>query len=73
MNMKEKFKEYQMPAESVEDFLDRYYKPDRFRGRGDDYAQTLIESHQSDLEQNGYDIISHHDSITGRIVAYYEP
>jgi len=71
LNLKENFKKYKVPAKSLEDFLNRYYKHERFRGRGDEYARKLIKSHQSDFEQDGYDIISHHDSVTGRIVAYY--
>ena len=73
LNLKENFKKYKVPAKSIEDFLNRYYKHDRFRGQGDKYARELIKSHQSDFEEDGYDIISHHDSVTGRIVAYYGP
>lgn len=71
-NMKSKipFKEYEVDADGIVDFLDRYYKPERFRGRGKEYATCLIESHQGDLDKHGYDIISHHDSITGKVVCY---
>ncbi len=67
------FKNYRVEAESVEDFLHRYYKPDRYTGRGLEYAAILLASHQADFEKDGYDIISHHDSVTGRVVAYFGP
>ena len=73
LNLKENFKKYKVRAKSLEDFLNRYYKHDRFRGRGHKYTEELIRSHQSDFKEDGYDIISHHDSVTGRIVAYYGP
>lgn len=69
--MFEKFMQYKVTAESVEDFLERYYKPDRYHGRGEEYAAVLLASHQADFEQHGYDIISHHDSVTGQVVAFY--
>jgi len=65
------FENNAVSADSVEDFLDRYYKPQRFRGRGEEYAQALIASHQADFDRYGYDIISHHDSVTGRVVAWF--
>ncbi|NIV30484.1 MAG: hypothetical protein GWN58_13600, partial [Anaerolineae bacterium] len=33
----------------------------------------LIASHQRDFDREGYDIISHHDSATGQVVAYFGP
>ena len=63
---------YGVRAASVEDFLNRYYKPDRFHGRGADYAAALIASHIKDYQDYGYDFISHHDSVTGEIVAWAE-
>lgn len=58
-------------AASVADFLDRYYKPDRYRGRGEEYAAGLLASHQQDFAKHGYDLISRHDSVTGQAVAYF--
>lgn len=65
-------KKYGVHAAGVEDFLNRYYKPDRFRGRGADYATALIASHVKYYHDYGYDFISHHDSVTGEIVAWAE-
>jgi hypothetical protein len=58
------FRKYQVQADSVADFLNRYYRPDRM-------TPTLIEVYQKEVDRNGYTFISHHDSITGRIVSFY--
>ena len=65
------FKDCKVKAESVADFLDRFYRPDRYRGRGEEYAAVLLASHIRDFEANGYDIISRHDSVTGQVVAFF--
>ena len=65
------FRKDEVKAFSLEDFMDRYYKPDRYRGRGLDYAAGLLASKRADLEQDGWTIISHHDSVTGKVVAYF--
>lgn len=57
---------------SVKDFLNRYYKPDRYTGRGEEYAAALLASYEKDVEDCGYTIISHHDSVTGGVVAYFK-
>ena len=69
----EKFKKYQVPASSVEDFRRRYTKPDRFAQRGPEYQAAVLQAARDDLAQFGYTIISRHDSVTGEVVAYYEP
>lgn len=68
----EKFKKYQVPASSVEDFRRRYTKPDRFTQRGPEYQAAVLQAARDDLAQFGYTIISRHDSVTGEVVAYYE-
>ena len=68
----EKFKKYQVPASSVEDFRQRYTKPRAYRERGPEYVAAVLQSARRDLEKYGYTIISHHDSVTGEIVAYYD-
>ena len=67
------FEDRAVQANSIEDFLDRYYKPQRFRERGEKYAAVLIASHQADFDHYGYDFISHHDSVTGRVVSWFGP
>jgi hypothetical protein len=65
------FRKYKVEASSVADFLSRYYKPERYTGRGPEYAAVLLADHQADFENTGFDIISNHDSVTGNCVAYY--
>ena len=65
------FANCRVDAASVEDFLDRFYLPARYRGRGADYAASVLASHQRDFLQRGYDIISRHESVTGEVVAYF--
>lgn len=60
----EKFKKYQVPASSVEDFRRRYTKPDRFAQRGPEYQAAVLQAARDDLAQFGYTIISRHDSLT---------
>lgn len=57
-------------ADSVEDFLSRYYKPDRYTSRGNDYAKTLLCSYKKDYKDRGYCFTSAHDSVTGKIVVF---
>lgn len=57
-------------CDSVEMFLDKYYKNDRFRGRGKEYANLLINGRKQDLINDGICIISHFDSVTGRTVSF---
>ena len=59
-------------ADSVEDFLKRYYKPERYTGRGNAYAKILLCSYNKDHEDKGYCFISAHDSVTGQIVVFWE-
>jgi len=56
---------------SVEDFLERYYKPQRYHGRGAEYAAELLKDYKRKFEKNGFVFISHHDSVTGRVVSYF--
>jgi hypothetical protein len=67
------FADCAVEAASVADFLDRYYKPERYRGRGPEYAATLLASHEADFARGGFDLISHHDSVTGLTVAFFGP
>ncbi|NBI07631.1 hypothetical protein [Senegalia massiliensis] len=66
------FKKYEVKAESLIDFMNTYYKRDRFYGRGKEYAKSLINSYKQELNQNGYVFISQHDNITGEVVSYYK-
>ena len=75
-NTKELFRKHRVEADSLDDFLDSFYKHDRYKGRdgkiwGDDYSQCIKASCESDLGQHGYCLISRHDSRTGEVVAFY--
>jgi len=67
---KDMFEKYAVEAGSLEDFMMRYYKRDRYTGRGEEYAQTLLASYQEDMDKFGIAWISHHDSVTGEVVSY---
>lgn len=51
-------------AESVEDFINRYYRPERI-------TDTLVDTYKERFNSEGFCFISHHDSRTGSIVSYY--
>lgn len=66
----------EVKAKSLDDFLDKYYKHDRYKGRngnvwGENYSELVKQSSREDIDRLGYCIISKHDSKTGEIVAYY--
>jgi len=70
-DLKEVYRKYEVKAESIEDFLNRYTKPSRNEQRSSDYQEARIKSHTEDLEKYGYTFITHHDSVTGECVSYY--
>lgn len=61
----EKMKKYKVEADSVEDFLKKYYKPER-------YTESLLQKYKKELEEQGYCFISAHDCVMGRAAAYYK-
>lgn len=71
MTLFEKFKKYQVPAESIEAFCNTYHKRSAYHDRGKDYMAYDLESHKRELEKYGYTIIPSHDSTTGEVVSYY--
>ena len=73
-NAYESFKKYQVTdVTTVAEFLDKYYKPERYTGRGEEYANILLNSYTERMHNNGFVTISHFDSITGRDVSFYPP
>ena len=50
-------------AESVKDYLNRYYKKDRF-------TDTLLSSYEEELAKYGYVCTSHHDNILGEFIGW---
>lgn len=65
------FLKYKVDADSVEDFLNKYHKQSRYTGRGREYAEWLLKSYEEEFKKNGFCFMTHHNSITGRTVAYY--
>jgi len=68
------YRQYEVEATNVEDFLKRYYKPERIASMLNgypDYFETMQESYTQELLANGFCFITHHGSITGHTVAYY--
>ena len=59
-----------VPANNVRDFILKYGKPDRYMGRGEDYFEYCVASHEEDVEKYGYTLLSPHDSITGECVCF---
>lgn len=55
---------------TVEEFAQKYHKPDRYQERGIDYVEAVLMSHNEDIRLRGYTIITNHDSITGKCVSY---
>lgn len=64
------FAKYAAKAKSVSDFLDRYYRRERYTGRGAEYASGLLASYEKDFSEEGICWISHHDSVTGDVVSF---
>lgn len=72
--IEEHFKQYAVKdVSTVEQFLKQYYKAERYTGRGSEYAAVLLASYKEDLANNGFVLISHHDSVTGKCVSFYGP
>jgi hypothetical protein len=50
-------------ADSVADYLTRYYKRERM-------TPTLLASYEAELAERGYVCTSHHDNVTGSFIAW---
>jgi hypothetical protein len=48
-------------ADSVADYLDRYYKPSR-------RTPDLLASYEDEYASRGYVCTSHHDNVTGHFI-----
>ena len=57
---------------NIEEFLNKYYRRDRYTGRGLDYASAVLQSHQESLNHFGHTLISRHDSVLGQAVWFYK-
>lgn len=68
----ESFQEYAVTdVNSIEEFIAKYCKPERSIGRGAEYVKAQLASHYEHLAKHGYDLITHHGSVTGKTVTYF--
>lgn len=58
-------------VKTVAEFLDKYYRKDRYTGRGEEYAKEVLRNHEAGFKELGVDWISKHESLTGAVVAFY--
>lgn len=66
-------RKYAVQAASVEDFLARYLKASRYTGQGEEYAAVRLASAHAEFAAEGVVSLSHHDSNTGDVVAWFGP
>lgn len=71
MSIYEKLKKYEVKAESVEDFCDRFHKRNCFHERGKEYVECDLNDHKREFERYGFTMIPPYSSVTGDIVAYF--
>jgi hypothetical protein len=71
MSLYEKFKKYELPAESIEDFCNKYHRRDAYHERGAEYMAVDLQSHIEEFEKYGYTIIPGSSTTTGDIISYY--
>lgn len=60
-------------CKTLEEFADRYRKPDRYKLRDSylpGYSEAILQSHREDLVKYSITWISYHDSATGKVVAF---
>lgn len=55
----------------IRDEIPMHYRPSRFFDRGSDYMESAMLNHEKRMHELGYTLLSHHDEITGRGVAFY--
>jgi hypothetical protein len=71
MSIYETFKKFAVPADSVEDFCNKYHRRGAYHDRGAEYMAFDLKDHIDEFERNGMTFIPHSSSTTGNIVAYY--
>ena len=58
-------------ADSVLDYLIRYYKPERScpdPGDAGPVRRSLLDMYKEEYNEDGYVCTSHHDNVTGRFI-----
>jgi hypothetical protein len=64
----ESLRECAVQADSLQNYLKRYYKPRRIHD-----FDSLLRSYQAELDKFGFVHTSHHDNVTGRHIAWFLP
>jgi len=67
----ESFKKYAVKADSVEDFVKRFHKPEILKEYGEDFMEEHIANHQMELDKHGYTFIPQGTSTTGDHASFY--
>lgn len=60
-------------CKDITEFAHKYRKPERFTQRGEEYVNGIMQSHQEEIEKDGYTAISMYDNITGRYIVFVPP
>lgn len=58
-------------VKTLPEFLNRYYKPDRYKGRGAEYAAAVLATHVENFKVHGVSWISKYGYIAGEVVSFY--
>ena len=56
---------------SIEEFLEKYMRHQRYQDLGEEYKQAVLTGHEEDVMKYGNTLISRHESVTGEAVWYY--
>lgn len=65
--------EIAVKADSIADYLERYYKKRRYRTYGDEDGTKLRAAYQREFDKFGYVLTSRHDNVTGEMIAWLGP
>lgn len=71
MSTYDRFKRYEVKANSLEDFFRTYGREDRYFNRGEEYMRVVYETAKEELEMYGFTYITPHNSKCGDTVSYY--
>jgi len=67
----EMFREYEVEAESAEDFCNKYHKPFPNEKFYQEQRREIIKSLQTNLDEKGFAIIPHHNTNSGVTVSWH--
>lgn len=67
------FKTDLVEADSLEDFMIRYRRHDRYHSLSDSQKQAIKSTHESELKSHGITWVAGYDSNTGKLVSWMPP